>query len=252
MCRYFIFVTLVFCVLSCSRAKKVEENSNVAIDTVQTVTAVESTQDTTSEEDRLNVCYRDANESADSFCIRAVSNYTEGYVESNIDTPLSFKWNQHPVVLGFFDDQSDESTENRAVQGYVLINFDSTSNQHMIYTTNMTEWVAYQPTIKTVFCANADNDPEKELLFLLEFSAPRYADITASYEIQVYDFPTENGEVALRYLADISKKLDPGVLAHEETGNTDSDGFPILRVSSKPKFETASDIKKALLAMGYK
>jgi hypothetical protein len=162
--------------------------------------------------------------------------------------PISCEWNSDSVVIVIFEindttlrkttylDHQPESF----LDGYIYVQTAVKNKFKRMYIGRVDE-TAGRPVIESVFLANADKDPQKEL-FLFVSSEQRHYDYNGiDYFIFAYDNLESNTMDTLVYLNEISDSLYPG-------------GDDVMRADGSirhSRFHNAIEIKKELKRMGY-
>ena len=161
-------------------------------------------------------------------------------------TILKTKWNGNSVIISLYDityklpiqNDPDQQTYHK-IEGFVFSQLDKNSYSKVTFGTIDTE--GGNPIIETVFFANADNDKAKELVIIASWEHRHY-DITGTlYGTYVFDNETLEKTLDLKFLEEISKKIDGGCEC------TWSDG-----TNKKAKFKTAMEVRQELIRLGYK
>jgi hypothetical protein len=99
-----------------------------------------------------------------------------------------------------------------------------------------------RPEVRSVFFANADKDPAKELIVIVSWPQKHYDVYGDLYGTLVYDNPDiGNPPEQLKLLEKVSARLDGGCDCRWRDGKV-----------RKAKYKTAGDIRSALRKMGYK
>lgn len=159
---------------------------------------------------------------------------------------LETKWNGNSTIISLYDityklteqNDPDQQTYHKIV-GFVFSELDKNTYSKITFGTIDTE--GGNPSIETVFFANADNDKAKELIIIASWEQRHYDVNGTLYGTYVYDNETIEKAFDLKFLEEISKKLDGGCECNWSDGT-----------SKKSKFKTASEIKKELIRLGYK
>ncbi|MBX7227022.1 MAG: hypothetical protein K1X55_13395 [Chitinophagales bacterium] len=159
---------------------------------------------------------------------------------------LKTKWNGNSAIIALYDityklpepNDSDQQTYHEIV-GFIFFKLDKNTYSKITFGTIDTE--GSNPSIKTVFFANADNDKAKELIVIASWEQRHYDVNGMLYGTYIFDNETVEKTLDLQYLEEISKKLDGGCECNWNDGT-----------NKKAKFKTASEIKKELVRLGYK
>ncbi|WP_300570418.1 hypothetical protein [Flavobacterium sp.] len=161
-------------------------------------------------------------------------------------TVLKTKWNKVPVIISLYDfpyklpvqDDPDQQTYHR-IGGFVFSQLDKNTYSKITFGSIDTE--GGDPTIETVFFANADNDKAKELI-IIAFWKQRHYDVNGTlYGTYVFDNETIEKTLDLKFLEEISKKLVGGCEC------TWGDG-----TNKKAKLKTALEVKQELIRLGIR
>lgn len=159
---------------------------------------------------------------------------------------LETKWNELPVVISLYEqtyklpikNDPDQQTYHKIV-GAVFIQLDKNMYRKTTFGTIDTE--GGDPTIETVFFANADTDKTKELIIIASWEQRHYDVSGTLYGTYVFDYELTSPTLEWKILEDISSKLDGGCACSWRDGT-----------SKKAKFKTASEIRNELSRLGYK
>ena len=162
-------------------------------------------------------------------------------VHSLIQTSL---WGKENCIIVFYEGRFTEDTqyqyEHQCVDAYLLVpNEQNAYEKVLIY---HFEDDNVDTEIQSVFFANADSDPQKELIILSTcYHRLQYLYEGTEYNTSVFDnFDTAKPPKKMTYLSKISAQLDGGF-----------EGFLESNPNSEALFKTASDIKKELKRLGY-
>lgn len=163
-----------------------------------------------------------------------------------VHTVLKTKWNENPVIISLYDityklplqNDPDQQTYHK-IEGFVFSQVDKNTYSKVTFGTIDTE--GGDPTIETVFFANADNDKAKELVIIASWEQHHYDVSGTLYGTYVFDNETIEKTIDLKFLEEISKKLDG------DCECTWSDG-----TNKKSKFKTALEVRQELIRLGYK
>jgi hypothetical protein len=159
---------------------------------------------------------------------------------------IEAKWNTIPVIIAFYDqiyrlpkaNDPDQEDFHRII-GTIYYQLDSNSYARAQIDTFDTE--GGDPVIESVFFANADRDPGRELIAIVSWEQ-NHADVNGKlYGTYVFDDLSVKEAGKLKLLKDISNRL---------AGDCEcswSDG-----TSKKVKFKTAKNIRAELQRLGYK
>ncbi|MEO5777202.1 MAG: hypothetical protein ABIQ27_09855 [Flavobacterium sp.] len=159
---------------------------------------------------------------------------------------LKTKWNGNSVIVSLYDityklpvqNDPDQQTYHK-IEGYVFSQLDK--NTYSKVTFGIIDSEGGNPTIETVFFANTDKDKAEELIVIASWKQRHY-DITGTlYGTYVFDNETIEKTLDLKFLEEISKKLDGGC---ECTWSDET--------NKKAKFKTALEIRNELIRLGYK
>ena len=159
---------------------------------------------------------------------------------------LETKWNKLPVIISLYDqtyklpiqNDPDQQTYHKIV-GAVFIQLDKNNYSKTTFGTIDTE--GGDPTIETVFFANADTDKTKELIIVASWEQRHYDVSGTLYGTYVFDYELTSATLEWKFLEKISRKLDGGCECSWRDGT-----------SKKAKFKTASEVKHELTRLGYK
>ena len=159
---------------------------------------------------------------------------------------LETKWNGNSTIISLYDityklpeqNDPDQQTYHKIV-GSVFSELDKNTYSKITFGTIDTE--GGNPSIETVFFANADNDKAKELIIIASWEQQHYDVNGTLYGTYVFDDETVEKTLDLKFLEEISKKLDGGCECNWSDGT-----------NKKSKFKTALEIKKELVRLGYK
>lgn len=159
---------------------------------------------------------------------------------------LETKWNGLPVVISLYDqtyklpiqNDPDQQTYHKIV-GAVFIQLDKNNYSETTFGTIDTE--GGDPTIETVFFANADTDKAKELIIIASWEQRHYDVSGTLYGTYVFDYELTSATLEWKFLEEISRKLDGGCECNWNDGT-----------SKQAKFKTASEVKNELTRLGYK
>jgi hypothetical protein len=159
---------------------------------------------------------------------------------------LETKWNGNSVIISLYDKtyklpvQSDPDQQTyHKIEGFVFSELDKYTYSKVTFGTIDTE--GGNPSIETVFFANADNDKKKELIIVASWEQRHYDVNGTLYGTYVFDNETIEKTLDLKFLEQISKKLEGDCECNWSDGTT-----------KKSKFKTASEVKKELIRLGYK
>lgn len=162
-------------------------------------------------------------------------------VHSVIQTTL---WGKENCIIVFYEGRFTEDTqyqyEHQYVDAYLLVpNEQNDYKKVLIY---HFEDDNVDTEIQSVFFANADSDPQKELIILSTcYHRLQYLYEGTEYNTSVFDdFDTAKPPKKMTYLSKISTQLDGGF-----------EGFLESNPNSKALFKTASDVRKELKRLGY-
>jgi hypothetical protein len=159
---------------------------------------------------------------------------------------IETKWNGNSVIISFYDityklpveNDPDQQTYHK-ITGFIFSQLDKSTYSKVNFGTIDTE--GGNPTVETVFFANADNDKAKELIIVASWEQSHYDFNGTLYGTYVFDNETTEKTLDLKFLEEISKKLEGGCECSYREGT-----------SKKAKFKNAAEIKKELLKLGYK
>jgi len=189
---------------------------------------------------------RQPNETAEAFVKRAfnIDELSHPVIETG-------EWDSTKKVIIFFKNIDDvESGVN--VVGYLLSPVSNNAYADTIIDT-FHQWGGQRdPTIETVFFANADKDSAREIVVIVKAMAwlPRTADESWQgdfYDTYVYDNPVIAHPVKrLLYFGKLSEKLSNGFEGEKYDKKTGK-----LIKKETAKYKTVSSIRQALKDMGY-
>ncbi len=159
---------------------------------------------------------------------------------------LETKWDELPVIISLYDqtykfpikNDPDQQTYHKIV-GAVFIQLDKKNYSKTTFGTIDTE--GGDPTIETVFFANADTDKTKELIIIASWEQRHYDVGGTLYGTYVFDYELTSATLEWKFLEGISRKLDGGCECSWRDGT-----------SKKAKFKMASEIRNELTRLGYK
>lgn len=158
---------------------------------------------------------------------------------------LETKWNGNSTIISLYDiiyklpeqNDPDQQTYHKIV-GFVFFKLDKNSYSKVALETVDTE--GGNPSIETVFFANADDDEAKELIIIASWQK-RHDEVNGTlYRTYVFDNETVEKTLDLQFLEEISEKLYGGCEC------TWSDG-----TSKKAKFKSKKEAKNELIRLGY-
>lgn len=159
---------------------------------------------------------------------------------------LETKWNGNSTIISLYDipyklpkeNEPDQQTYHKIV-GFVFSELDKNTYSKVTFGTIDTE--GGNPSIETIFFANADNDKAKEIMIIASWEQ-RHNEVNGTlYGTYVFDDETIEKTLDLKFLEELSKKLDGGCEC------TWSDG-----TNKKAKFKTALEVRQELIRLGYK
>lgn len=158
---------------------------------------------------------------------------------------LETKWNSLPVIISLYDqtyklpikNDPDQQTYHKIV-GAVFVQSDKHNYSKTTFGTIDTE--GDNPSIETVFFANADTDTTKELIIIASWEQRHYDVSGTLYGTYIFDYELTS-TIEWKFLEKISRKLDGGCECSWRDGT-----------SKKVKYKTALNIKKELTRLGYK
>ena len=159
---------------------------------------------------------------------------------------IQTNWNSKSAIIAFYDqtyklpvkNDPDQQDYHRVV-ATIFIQADSSHYNKFLIDNFDSE--GGDPNIETIFFANADKDPEKEIIIIVSWEQRHYDVDGTLYGTFIFDNLLTNPQMKLYFLKDVSKKLDGGCECSWRDGET-----------KKSKFKTAADIKAELLKLGYK
>lgn len=159
---------------------------------------------------------------------------------------LNTKWNGNSTIISLYDITYKLPKENNPDQqiyhkivGFVFSELYKNFYSKVTFGTIDTE--GGNPLIEAIFFANADNDKAKEIIIIASWKQRHYDVNGTLYGTYVFDNKTIQKTFDLKFLEDISKKIEA------ECECNWSDG-----TSKKSKFKTASEIKNELIRLGFK
>lgn len=187
------------------------------------------------------IVQRQHNETAEQFANRLKpdnSTLTHKAVET--------KWNGVSVVISLYNQtyklplnkDPDQSTYNRII-GSVFIQSDSTTYKKTRFGTIDTE--GGDPSIESIFFANADKDSTRELIIIASWEQKHYDVNGTLYGTYVFDYDLSGTTLEWKLLEAISNKLEAGCECTWRDGT-----------KKTARFKTASSIRKELVRLGYK
>ena len=97
------------------------------------------------------------------------------------------------------------------------------------------------PRIEAAFFANANEDPEKELVVIVSWEQVHYDAHGTLYGTMVYARPSAPQADSFRYLKEISEKVSGSCECEWRDGR-----------KAKSRFKTAAEVKAALRKLGYR
>lgn len=159
---------------------------------------------------------------------------------------IEAKWNEKPVVIAFYKhtyqlpkEKDPDQQVCQKITGSVYIETDSNSYRKTGFGAIETE--GGEPNIETVFFANADKDNTKELILIASW-VQQHNDVSGMlYGIYVFDYDLSNTKSDWTFLKKISNQLDGGCECSWSDGT-----------SKKAKYKKASEVKAALIKLGFK
>lgn len=159
---------------------------------------------------------------------------------------LETKWNGNSTIISLYDityklpvqNDPDQQTYHK-IEGFVFSELGE--NTYSIVTFGTIDTEGGDPLIETVFFANADNDKAKELIIVASWEQKHYDVNGTLYGTYVFDDETIEKTLDLKFLEEISKKLNGGCECNWRNGK-----------NKKAKFKTASEVKRELIRLGYK
>ncbi|RZK89946.1 MAG: hypothetical protein EOO98_09340 [Pedobacter sp.] len=159
---------------------------------------------------------------------------------------LETKWNGNPTIISLYDityklpEENDPGQQTyHKIIGFVFSELGKNTYSKVTFGTIDTE--GGNPSIETIFFANADNDKAKEIIIIGSWEQRHYDVNGTLYGTYVFDNQTIEKTFDLKFLEEISKKLDGGCECNWRDGT-----------NKKSKFKTASEVKKELTRLGYK
>jgi hypothetical protein len=180
-------------------------------------------------------------ESAEHFVNRFMPEHSK--LSQNV---LETKWNAKPVIIALFNqDYKLSKEENPDQQNYSRmigeIFFKAGKNGYTKMIIDTIESEGGDPTIESVFFANADNDNSKELIVLVSWPQV-HADVSGTlYATYISDDLIKYKAKKLQYLKIISQKLSGGCECDYKDDK-----------STKATFKNEVDIKSKLRSLGYR
>lgn len=162
------------------------------------------------------------------------------------DKVLETKWNGNSTIISLYDvtyklpkeSDPDQQTYHKIV-GFVFSELDKNTYSKVTFGTIDTE--CGSPSIETIFFANADNDKAKEIIIITSWEQKHYDVNGTLYGTYVFDNETIEKTFDLKFLEEISKKLDGSCESIWSDGT-----------NCKSKFKVASQVKKELVRLGFK
>lgn len=159
---------------------------------------------------------------------------------------LETKWNGNSTIISLYDityklpEENDPGQQRyHKIIGFVFSELGKNTYSKVTFGTIDTE--GGNPSIETIFFANADNDEAKEIIIIACWEQRHYDVNGMLYGTYVFDNQTIEKTFDLKFLEEISKKLDGGCECNWRDGT-----------NKKSKFKTASEVKKELARLGYK
>ena len=159
---------------------------------------------------------------------------------------LETKWNGNPTIISLYDityklpEENDPGQQTyHKIIGFVFSELGKNTYSKVTFGTIDTE--GGNPSIETIFFVNADNDKAKEIIIIASWEQRHYDVNGTLYSTYVFDNQTIEKTFELKFLEEISKKLDGGCECNWRDGT-----------NKKSKFKTASEVKKELARLGYK
>lgn len=159
---------------------------------------------------------------------------------------LETKWNGNPTIISLYDityklpEENDPGQQTyHKIIGFVFSELGKNTYSKVTFGTIDTE--GGNPSIETIFFANADNDKAKEIIIIASWEQRHYDVNGTLYGTYVFDNQTIEKTFDLKFLEEISKKLDGGCECNWRDGT-----------NKKSKFKTASEVKEELARLGYK
>lgn len=159
---------------------------------------------------------------------------------------LETKWNGNSTIISLYDityklpEENDPGQQTyHKIIGFVFSELGK--NTYSKVTFGTIDTAGGNPSIETIFFANADNDKSKEIIIIASWKQRHYDVNGTLYGTYVFDNQTIEKTFDLKFLVEISKKLDGGCECNWRDGT-----------NKKSKFKTASEVKKELARLGYK
>ncbi len=159
---------------------------------------------------------------------------------------LETKWNGNSTIISLYDityklpEENDPGQQTyHKIIGFVFSELGKNTYSKVTFGTIDTE--GGNPSIETIFFANADSDKAKEIIIIASWEQRHYDVNGTLYGTYVFDNQTIEKTFDLKFLEEISKKLDGGCECNWRDGT-----------NKKSKFKTASEVKKELARLGFK
>jgi hypothetical protein len=159
---------------------------------------------------------------------------------------LETKWNGNSTIISLYDityklpEENDPGQQTyHKIIGFVFSELGKNTYSEVTFGTIDTE--GGNPSIETIFFANADSDKAKEIIIIASWEQRHYDVNGTLYGTYVFDNQTIEKTFDLKFLEEISKKLDGGCECNWRDGT-----------NKKSKFKTASEVKKELASLGFK
>lgn len=159
---------------------------------------------------------------------------------------IEAKWNEKPVIIAFYKqsyqlprEKDPDQQVYQKITGAVYIQTEKNSYKKTSFGTIDTE--GGEPNIETIFFANADKDKTKELIVIASWTQ-QHNDVSGTlYGTYVFDYDLASAKSDWTFLEKISKQLDGGCECSWGDGT-----------SKKAKYKKASEVKAALIKLGFK
>ena len=159
---------------------------------------------------------------------------------------IETKWNGNSTIISLYDitytlsEQNDlDQLSYHKIIGYVFSEVDKNTYSKVTFGTIDSE--GGDPSIETVFFANTDQDKAKELIIIASWEQRHYEVNGTLYGTFIFDNETIEKTLNLKFLKEISKKLDGGCECNWSDGT-----------KKRAKFKTALEVKRELVRLGYK
>ena len=164
--------------------------------------------------------------------------FSENLVPQTIETK---EWSLRNAIIGFYERSyklQGDNYEYVDVLGYLFFPIDSNSYQRVFIDTFENEGGTAE--IASIFFANADTDPAREMVILIKWPCVHYQIDGNLYETRIFNnVPASSIPRKMVYLKQASKKVSGGFDGYREGENVIS------------KYKTSQEIRARLKSLGY-